>query len=347
MKKEWTDHLRCPDCAGEIGCASVEEMRGDRVLVGRLRCAKCAKEYPVIGGVPRFVSSDNYTESFGFEWLRHARTQYDEASGTNITVRRFFAETQWPGELPGEKILEVGGGSGRFTAIAAKTGAFVVSLDFSRAVEANYASNGSRDNVLIVQADMYRMPFPTGYFDRLYCLGVIQHTPDVERAFKNLPRFLKPGGRIAMDCYVKMRGILPFFLRLTSTTYRARSITKRMPHDRLYSFCTRYMNFMWPLAKILGRSPRAGSFLLRRLMIPPYFGVYDLPEQTLKEWMILDMFDSLSPAYDSPQFIDVVEKWFRDCDLDAIDVAYGYNGINGRAVRKNSDSNVPVMTASG
>ena len=70
-------------------------------------------------------------------------------------------------------ILEVGSGSGRFTEQAAKTGATIISCDYSYAVEANFASNGKNDNVLIVQADLYHMPFGeiilTNFFVSVYC----------------------------------------------------------------------------------------------------------------------------------------------------------------------------------
>ena len=96
--------------------------------------------------------------------------------------QRFFGETGWPRDMAGELILEVGSGSGRFNEQAARTGATVVSLDYSYAVDANNASNGARNNVLIVQADVFAMPFRPRSFDRVFCFGMLQHTPRVPRA---------------------------------------------------------------------------------------------------------------------------------------------------------------------
>jgi len=92
-------------------------------------------------------------------------------SGIPASEQRFFSQTGWPRDMRGELILEVGSGSGRFTEQAAKTGATVVSLDYSYAVDANHASNGARDNVLIVQADVFAMPFRPQTFDRLFCFS--------------------------------------------------------------------------------------------------------------------------------------------------------------------------------
>jgi hypothetical protein len=58
--------------------------------------------------------------------------------------------------------------------------------------------------------------------------------------------------------------------------------------------------------------------------------MYKLSEEMLKEWAILDTFDMLSPAYDSPQFIETVQKWFKNANLCDVDVHYGYTGIGGR-----------------
>ncbi len=330
MRTCFLNLLVCPECRGPLRLVATPEPPGDRVREGRLGCGACGKDYPISGGIPRFVSAEHYAGNFGYEWNLHARTQYDRESGAGDSRKRFFSESRWPERMEGELLLEVGCGSGRFTEQAALTGATVVSMDLSSAVEANYRSNGGRDNVLIVQADLYSPPFPREGFDRVFCFGVLQHTPDVKKAFMTLVGFVRPGGYLAVDVYAKMPGVVPFLLRLTSTFYRVRAFTRRMKPEKLYRWCSAYLNFMWPLAKRISRLGRAGEFILRRLLIPPYFRAYDLPEDTLKEWMLLDMFDGLSPMYDSPQFLTTVRDWFEEAGLQDVEVVYGVNGINGR-----------------
>src|SRR5258706_109550 len=79
-----------------------------------------------------------------------------------------------------------------------------------QSVEANYASNGHKPNVLIVQGDVYRLPCRESYFDKLFCFGTLQHTPDVEKAFLTLPRYLKPDGQMAVDVYKKKNSFRGF-----------------------------------------------------------------------------------------------------------------------------------------
>ncbi len=230
--------------------------------------------------------------------------------------------------MEGQVILEAGSGSGRFTEIAALTGATIASMDYSHAVDANYASNGEKDNVLIVQGDIYRMPFRPNSFDRIFCFGVLQHTPRVEEAFRNLTKYLARGGSLVIDVYRRPTGKE----RLLNTKYMVRPVTRRLPSEMLYSFCNTYVNLMWPLTRLIHRLPR-GSAINWKLLIPDYRGQYPLPEGVLKEWATLDMFDMLSPAYDNPQTVGAVKRWFRDAGMPEADVHLGHNGIVGRGTR--------------
>ncbi|MGZ5278735.1 MAG: methyltransferase domain-containing protein, partial [Pseudobdellovibrionaceae bacterium] len=200
----YTKHLHllcCPTSGSPLRLGRVDKGDSVRVMDGILICDANGKEYPVVGGVPRFCPRENYASGFGLEWTKHARTQYDSYSGIPATETRFYGQSKWSRDLTGEYILEVGSGSGRFTEQAAKSGATVVSLDYSYAVEANFKSNGHRENVLIVQGDIFAMPFAKGFFDKLFCFGVLQHTPDPKAAFKVLPQYLKTGGSFCVDIY--------------------------------------------------------------------------------------------------------------------------------------------------
>lgn len=326
MKEEHLKYLVCPVCRQNLILSEVQKESNDSIEAGILKCSKCSKRYNVIHHIPRFVSMDNYAKGFGLEWTKHARTQYDSYSGVSVSETRFFNETKWPRKLDGQIILEVGCGSGRFTEQAASTAAMVVSMDLSYAVEANYASNGSKSNVLIVQGNIYEMPFKENFFDKLLCIGVLQHTPDPEKSFMTLPPYLKSGGSLVIDVYRKHGGLKGF----TETKYWIRPTTRNIEPEKLYKFCKRYIEFMWPVAKFLHKDPYLGRRLIWRLLVADYRGVYNVSENILKEWAILDTFDMLSPAYDYPQTIETVREWFKKANMVNVDVHYGYNGIEGR-----------------
>jgi SAM-dependent methyltransferase len=274
--------------------------------------------------VPRFVASSNYARGFGVQWKRHAWTQYDACTGLPLSEKRFFDETGWPRTLVGEHILEVGSGGGRFSVHAAGTGAVVASLDYSEAVDANFAINRHRQNLLIVQADVYRMPFAVAFFDRAFCFGVLQHTPDPHGAFSSIVLKVRAGGSVVSDIYED--SLLKHWL---SSKYWVRPVTKRMQPERLHRLTSAWVDLMWPIASLVRRVPRVGPQLNWRLLVPDY-SREGLRGPDLKRWALLDAFDMLSPAYDKPATEAAFRQWFLRAGLVNVDVCRGYNGVQGR-----------------
>jgi SAM-dependent methyltransferase len=326
MREEHLRYLACPACAGGLALAQVDARSGDRVADGLLRCERCGAVYPVKGCVPRFVADEGYTGSFGLEWNLHPRTQFDSSTGAGASTVRFFEETGWPREMEDEVVLEVGSGAGRFTEVMADTGAIVVSVDASKAVEANQRSNGSRPNVLVVQADLYALPVRDGTVDRVFCGGVLQHTPSPRRAFFHLLRALRPGGSVAVDVYaLNWRSLL-------NTKYWVRPLTRLLPQRALYRACGVYAAAAWPLVRRLSRS-RPGRRVAQVLLFNPNSSLYPLTDAQAREWAVLDLFDMLSPAYDRPRSLGQVRRWTADAGLEDVQVRYGWNGVEARGVR--------------
>ena len=330
MRVEHLGLLVCPHTRRPLVLGPGPAMDGSRVRMGSLVEPLAGRSYPIAEFIPRFVPPDNYARSFGVEWNIHGRTQYDTTSGVALSRTRFEEETGWGGDLRGETILEVGSGSGRFTTHALDTGATIVSLDYSNAVDANYRSNGHRDNLLLIQASVYEMPFRLESFDRVFCFGVLQHTPDPRAAFVALVQHLKAGGSLASDIYVKnlQRWLL-------QTKYWVRPFIDRSDPERLYETLKRYVDRMWPLARLLRRIPLIGPTLNWRLLVADYSRFLPLADDaTLRQWAYLDTFDMLAPAHDHPQTLRTFRRWHEEAGLEAIAVRYGYNGIEGRGRKR-------------
>ncbi|NPA38311.1 MAG: methyltransferase domain-containing protein [Candidatus Nanohaloarchaeota archaeon] len=325
MRENHLNYLVCPKCHGNFTLYSEEKIK-DRIKKGKLKCNKCGATYPIINFIPRFVPEENYASSFGYQWNKMGHLQYDSFTKKPISEERFFKSTKWPRNLKGEVILEAGSGAGRFTEVAAKTGAFVISFDYSNAVEINYHYNGHKDNVLIVQADIYAMPFPYESFDRVFCFGVLQHLPDPKKGFMSLVPMLKKKGKIAVDIY--KGGIVR---KLLYTKYWVRPFTKRINKEKLFRFLEKWIDFWWGKTRWISKRIPGGRLIVKNLfLIADYTGVFDLDDEMLKKWALLDSFDMLSPAYDNPQTLNEVKKWFLEAGLTNIEVEYGYNGIVGR-----------------
>ena len=300
-----------PDCAGELSCDN-------------------GHSFPIINGIPRFVPLSNYADGFGFQWRIHAKTQHDQFSGAPISEERFFKETKWSRDLAGESILEVGCGSGRFTTHALSTGASVTSVDLSNAIEVNAEINGLHRNLRILQADIGRLPLLRASFDKVFCFGVLQHTPDPAAAFQAIASYVRPGGSLVVDVYDRREGWLRVIEPFFRTYLWLRPFTRRMSPESLYSWVDHYVNQMWPIGRVIGRVPVVGRKINKMLLIHDYRHRFKLSEQQLKEWAVLDAFDNLSPRYDQRQSITTVKRWFHDLQFRNVDVHYGYNGIEAR-----------------
>jgi SAM-dependent methyltransferase len=320
-------YLHCPACNIALHLSKGEPNEKQRIQEGFLGCPQCGAVYPIKNYIPRFVPSDasNYAKSFGYQWNKHFQSQYDRYSGAPISEERFLNETRWGRNLTGQLVLEAGSGSGRFTEHAVSTGAMVISFDYSHAVEANYRNNGQLDNLLIIQASIYEMPFLGSCFDKIFCIGVIQHTPFPQKAFVALARVLRSGGNLVIDAYRVQPGIKKYL----ESKYWVRPLTRRLPHELLYRFCDRWVNLWWGVTglsrKITGR--RSLSWFM---LIADYRGVYPLPDNIQKEWAVLDSFDMLSPAYDFPQTLESLTTWYKEAGFTKIEVGYGYNDIEAR-----------------
>lgn len=267
--------------------------------------------FQIVNGIPRFCEVENYTSSFGLQWNLFEKTQIDrEGVGGDVSAERLFKETGWePSGLDGLDILEVGSGAGRFSRVLLEhSRAKLYSIDYSTAVEANWRNNGEfgRDRFFLAQASIYEMPFPDGRFDKVLCLGVLQHTPDFDKSIDALVAKAKPGAEIVVDFY-PVRG----WWTKVHAKYLLRPITRRLSQERLLRMIDRNADWLIAASNLL---ERAHLGVLRRFLPVVDFKnalPSSLTPQQRREWVVLDTFDMFSPEYDNPQRIDTVARMFE------------------------------------
>jgi len=314
MKDQLLELLCCPECKKDLMLIGASESHGE-IENGHLKCSSCSKLYPVVRSIPRFVSAENYASNFGFQWKRFRKTQLDSYSGLPISRNRFFNQTGLaPENLNGKLVLDIGCGSGRFSEIALSSGARVVALDYSSAVDACADNLLKYPSLNMVQADIYELPFKPGLFDLVYCFGVLQHTPDVENAFKALSIHVTPGGLLAVDVYPDL------WQNFLWPKYWLRSLTKGLPQKTLFYLVTVMVKYLLPISLAIGKIPKVGHKLRFAIPVSNYDGVFPLSKSQLKEWAILDTFDMLAPAYDYPQTEERLRSWFKDVGMKEIEV---------------------------
>jgi SAM-dependent methyltransferase len=316
MKSGLIQFLRCPlsgrrlQWEGEIKTDSDADLQE-----GWLVSEDGQYRHPVRGGIPRFVPKTNYADNFGMQWNHFSKTQLDSHSGHPISADRFWTATGWkPAEMKDQWVLDVGCGSGRFAEVALSSGARVVALDYSSAVDACYENLRQHPNLHVIQGDIYSLPFAPDTFAFVYSLGVLQHTPDVSKAFAALPPIVRGGGRLCVDYYEKS------LKSLLLPKYWLRPFTKGMPKNKLFTLLERLVPLLLPVSRMLGRIPLVGKLLKRTIPVANYDGLLPLTEKQLREWALLDTFDWLSPAYDHPQTINSARSYMEQASMKEIEV---------------------------
>jgi SAM-dependent methyltransferase len=289
----------------------------------------------MVRSVLRFVDAHNYSDSFGWQWQRYAKTQLNLA-GETIRDEAFRKRTGIrPQELSGKLILDVGCGMGRFAEVAARWGARVVGIDLSAACEVA-ARNLADRMFLAMQADVFELPFAPESFDIIYSIGVLHHTPDSEKAFKALPQYLKPGGTIAVWLYSGY-----------NKWYRFSDIYRKVTHLVSPQTLNGVFRVVVPVLYYLDRGLRTMPFLGRPLagIVHHVFPVSLQPEPEMR---FLDTLDWYSPKYQSKHTYEQVFRWFESCGLEALTVGDFTLGVRGRKpLRLETQESRGMMIESG
>lgn len=330
MKDGSADMFVCLACGSSLGLNELPRAQSNGgSKKSELVCVSCGAAYPIVRSIPRFVASEEYAHSFGYQWTRFPTLQLDRHMRNDLSRERFFATSKWEGRLDGQRVLEAGCGMGRFTQIVLETGAEVFSFDLSNAVEANFENNGGSKRVHIFQASIYQIPLCRASFDKIFCMGVLQHCPDVRGAFLALVPFLRSGGEIVIDVYQRREGLFP------PLKYWVRPWVTWLGPNRVHKLLSWTIPPAFETKKALCKIPWVGKPLGSLVPIGPisHKPKFDYTDEELKQVKILSALDMLSPAHDHPQTIETVQGWFVEAGLTDVHVGTGFNGINARGRR--------------
>lgn len=193
----------------------------------------------------------------------------------------------------GKLILDAGCGNGRFSNQAAKYGAEVIGVDIGTgAVEAAYDNTIKRENIHIIQGDLFKLPFKKNVFDAAFSIGVLMHTGDAYRAFKSIASHVKVGGVFTTHVYHKLNPVWEindFLLRKITTNISIKSNLK-------------FANFMSKLGRLLSkmRLLNAANLFIR---VQP---------------TLIHMYDWYSAPIATHHTYDEVKKWYVENDFEIL-----------------------------
>jgi len=100
---------------------------------------------------------------------------------------------------PGQTLLEVGAGTGRFAAAAAERGAGVVAAEPDTNVAAWAARHRkARNHMAWVAARGQSLPFRNGRFDAVFTVTALCFASQHEAMVREMARVVRPGGRVVL-----------------------------------------------------------------------------------------------------------------------------------------------------
>jgi SAM-dependent methyltransferase len=331
VQRKSVEMFTCRKCGESLSLAVVtsEDPATGEIIEGQLTCPSGHTDVPVVRNIPRFVASESYAACWGFQWNRFDLIQLDRVMHNDLSRDRFYKTTGWPSRMDGQRILEVGCGAGRFTQLALETGAEVFSFDLSSSVDVACRNNLGETRLTLFQGSIYEIPLRKESFDKIFCMGVLQFCPDVEGAFRSMLPFLRPGGEIVVDVYERSNGLPPL------KTF-VRPVTKRMKTESLYRLLSWTIPPAFDVKKAIQHFPAVGPQLAKLIPIGAISHAergLNYTDDELKQVKILSALNMLSPAFEHPQRMEDVRRWFSESGLVEVELKRGYNGINGKGHR--------------
>lgn len=264
-------------------------------------------------------------ESFGYEWNKYKVTTPEEDLLTLCFLtgidRALYREldyadvfTHEPTQeevakldtrfLHGKLVLEVGCGMGKYVRSVTDHGGTAVGLDLSHSLKRARREHGKRRNLHLVRGDILEHPFKEGVFDFAYSVGVLHHTPDCYRAFRNTTSLVREGGSLAVWLYPteRMTTTYAWLVHFVQDSLM-RPVTSRLPHPVLFRLC-RVLGRMTFLRDQAARSGRTRT--------AQFYALFAVGAHTDPEIAAFLNFDWYGPQYRSYHSEDELLRWYRD-----------------------------------
>lgn len=201
-------------------------------------------------------------KGFGREW--NAFSQSDLAESEKIKIfDEYFAPIDWERQSF-KRALDMGCGSGRWSAMVAPRVDTLVAADASSQALDVARGNVRAGNVSFVEGTTDTLPFPNGYFDLIFCLGVLHCLPDAGAAIRDLAAKLSPGGTLLVYIHYAFDNRPAWFKLLWRITNSARLTISKLPFPLRKFICQIIAALVyWPLARIAKYLPVPESWPLK------------------------------------------------------------------------------------
>lgn len=240
----------------------------------------------------------SHYDDFPFDFL----TAEDEANIENLQPPPFkrFADRYL---RSGVETAEIGCGPGRATLFLARRGISVTAVDISGG--SLRLARGRAHAAHFIRASNLDLPLPDRSFDAVVSDGVIHHTPDPLRAFRENARILKPGGHMYLGVYRR---------------------------KRYYYYVYTYLGppIRWLEQRNWGRG------LISATLLPIYYAVHFVRSRGKRSWYGAKNFfyDYIITPRASFHTYDEVVGWGRDAGLHLVEYDEHVGNVHAFSFRK-------------
>jgi len=136
-------------------------------------------------------------EEFGLEHEDDASIAGWSEAGLQARLRNFLRS--WQPQRAGGMWLDAGCGAGTYARAMVAAGQQVVAVDYSLPSLRKAQQRSEEASLLLLGADVTRLPLASNCCDGAICFGVLQALSDPERAVRELARVVRPGGWVWVD----------------------------------------------------------------------------------------------------------------------------------------------------
>lgn len=314
MNSIFLNLLVCPETKEEFDLEIKEKNPNGTIKTGSLISKSSKRIYPIINSIPRFVNEESYSNSFGYEWIKWPKVQFESNNintpmeGETKTMFNRMAPFS-EDELKNKLVIDYGCGPGRFIELARNEGATVVGIDLSIAVEAARKNFIDDKNVLIIQGDVLNPPFKENTFDCGYTIGVLHHTPNPQKGLEKLVEIVKKEHKVA--CAVYGESLHIYSRDLTQRLRKFFSSRKSNFLALVYSYFSAY--FLYYVLYILKRIPVIWKFAEKFER-----NNFIVLKHKSAKWRLLDTFDAITPYYASTHKDEELIEWFKTSGCNQI-----------------------------
>jgi len=185
-----------------------------------LQCSECHLTYPIVGGIPNFLSENllagiapNYRWIKMLEFLAPIyegqlwqsfilKTLAGAGNSSLRSIASFISETM---EGVTGSVLDMACGPATYGRRIASPSRNVYGVDFSMGTLQQGMTNIARDGISgirLARARVEELPFENAVFDGVICGGAIHLFPDTVLALREIARTMKAGAPLAVTTFV-------------------------------------------------------------------------------------------------------------------------------------------------